>query len=46
MRERDHLLSRRAFAGSALATATLLAGREEVERNYWALDAGRWTKKA
>ena len=24
----------------------LLAGREQVERNYWALDAGRWTKKA
>lgn len=24
----------------------LLAGREEVERNYWALEAGRWTKKA
>ena len=24
----------------------LLAGRDEVERNYWALDAGRWTKKA
>ena len=24
----------------------LLAGREGVERNYWALDAGRWTKKA
>ena len=24
----------------------LLAGREDVERNYWALDAGRWTKKA
>ena len=23
----------------------LLAGRDEVERNYWALDAGRWTKK-
>ena len=27
MRERDHLLSRRAFAGSALATVTLLAAR-------------------
>ena len=24
----------------------LLAGREEIERNYWALEAGRWTKKA
>ncbi|MBA3666123.1 MAG: DNA polymerase III subunit chi [Sphingomonas sp.] len=24
----------------------LLSGREGVERNYWALDAGRWTKKA
>ena len=24
----------------------LLAGRDAVERNYWALDAGRWTKKA
>ena len=24
----------------------LLAGRDGVERNYWALDAGRWTKKA
>ena len=24
----------------------LLAGREEVERNYWALEAGRWTKMA
>ena len=24
----------------------LLAGREGVERNYWALDAGRWTRKA
>ena len=23
----------------------LLAGRDEVERNYWALDAGHWTKK-
>ena len=24
----------------------LLAGREGVERNYWALEDGRWTKKA
>jgi DNA polymerase-3 subunit chi len=24
----------------------LLAGREEVERNYWALEEGKWTKKA
>jgi DNA polymerase-3 subunit chi len=23
----------------------LLAGREGVERNYWALEGGRWTKK-
>ena len=23
----------------------LLAGREGVERNYWALEDGRWTKK-
>ena len=24
----------------------LLAGREGVDRNYWALEDGRWTKKA
>jgi DNA polymerase-3 subunit chi len=24
----------------------LLAGREGVERNYWALEDGRWTKKS
>ncbi|WP_037501774.1 DNA polymerase III subunit chi [Sphingomonas jaspsi] len=24
----------------------LLAGREGVERNYWALDGGKWVKKA
>ena len=24
----------------------LLAGRDGVERNYWALEDGRWTKKA
>ncbi|MEA1071335.1 DNA polymerase III subunit chi [Sphingomonas sp. LY160] len=24
----------------------LLAGRDGVERNFWALEAGRWTKKA
>ena len=24
----------------------LLAGREEVERNYWALEDGKWAKKA
>ena len=24
----------------------LLAGREGVERNYWALEEGRWTKKS
>ena len=24
----------------------LLSGREGVERNYWALEDGRWTKKA
>ena len=24
----------------------LLSGRDGVERNYWALEAGRWTKKA
>ena len=24
----------------------LLSGREGVERNYWALEAGRWAKKA
>ena len=24
----------------------LLAGREGVERNYWALEDGRWTRKA
>lgn len=24
----------------------LLSGREDVERNYWALDGGKWVKKA
>jgi DNA polymerase III subunit chi len=24
----------------------LLAGREGIERNYWAMEDGRWTKKA
>jgi DNA polymerase-3 subunit chi len=24
----------------------LLSGREEVERNYWALDGGKWVKMA
>jgi DNA polymerase-3 subunit chi len=24
----------------------LLAGREGIERNYWALEGGKWTKKA
>ena len=25
---------------------TLLAGREGVERNYWALEDGKWVKKS
>ena len=38
------------FDGETLEGARLawklLAGREGVERNYWALEDGRWTKKA
>lgn len=37
------------FGADALEAARLawklLAGREGVERNYWALEDGRWTKK-
>ena len=37
------------FDDETLAAARLawklLAGREGVERNFWALEAGRWTKK-
>ena len=37
------------FDGDSLEGARLagkmLAGREDVERNYWALEDGRWTKK-
>ena len=36
----DHTLE-----GARLAWK-LLAGRDEVERNYWALDGGKWVKKA
>ena len=44
--ERTFFLFDEATLDAARLAWKLLAGREEVERNYWALDAGRWTKKA
>ena len=44
--ERTFFLFDEATLEAARLAWKLLAGREEVERNYWALDAGRWTKKA
>jgi len=40
-----YLFDDETLAGARLAWK-LLAGRDGVERNFWALEAGRWTKKA
>ena len=40
-----YLFGAETLEGARLAWK-LLAGREGVERNYWALEDGRWTKKA
>jgi DNA polymerase-3 subunit chi len=39
-----YLFDEATLEGARLAWK-LLAGREGVERNYWALEDGRWTKK-
>ena len=39
-----YLFDETTLEGARLAWK-LLAGREGVERNYWALEDGRWTKK-
>lgn len=39
-----HLFDTETLESARLAWK-LLAGREGVERNYWALEDGRWTKK-
>jgi DNA polymerase III subunit chi len=39
-----YLFDAESLEGARLAWK-LLAGREGVERNYWALEEGRWTKK-
>jgi DNA polymerase III subunit chi len=39
-----YLFDAESLEGARLAWK-LLAGREGVERNYWALEDGRWTKK-
>ena len=44
--DRTFFLFDEATLDAARLAWKLLAGREEVERNYWALEAGRWTKKA
>jgi DNA polymerase-3 subunit chi len=40
-----YLLDDATLEGARLAWK-LLAGREGIERNYWALEGGKWTKKA
>ena len=40
-----YLFDEATLAGARLAWK-LLAGREGVERNYWALEDGKWVKKA
>jgi DNA polymerase-3 subunit chi len=40
-----YLFDEATLEGARLAWK-LLAGRDGVERNYWALEDGRWTKKA
>lgn len=40
-----YLFEESTLEGARLAWK-LLAGREGVERNYWALEDGRWTKKS
>jgi DNA polymerase-3 subunit chi len=40
-----YLFDETTLEGARLAWK-LLSGRDEVERNYWALEEGRWTKKA
>ena len=40
-----HLFDEATLEGARLAWK-LLAGRDGVERHYWALEEGRWTKKA
>ena len=40
-----YLFDDETLAGARLAWK-LLAGRDGVERNFWALEAGRWAKKA
>ena len=39
-----YLFDEASIEGARLAWK-LLSGREGVERNYWALEAGRWTRK-
>ncbi len=40
-----HLFNAETLEGARLAWK-LLAGRDGVERNYWALEDGKWVKKA
>jgi DNA polymerase-3 subunit chi len=40
-----YLFDKATLSGARLAWK-LLAGRGEVERNYWALEDGKWVKKA
>ena len=40
-----YLFDEATLEGARLAWK-LLSGREGIERNYWALEDGRWTKKA
>ena len=40
-----YLLDEATLDGARLAWK-LLAGREGIERNYWAMEGGRWTKKS